>query len=148
MINNSTRIALGGDHAGFHFKEAIKKYLTENGFQVTDHGTNSESSVDYPDYVHPLAEQIEKGDADLGVLVCGSGNGVCMTVNKHQGIRAALVWNNELASLARRHNNANVICFGERFLKMESVLEMLDIFLQTSFEGGRHENRVNKISIH
>ncbi len=145
-MNNSLRVAVGGDHAGFHFKEAIKKYLIEKGFLITDHGTHSESSVDYPDYVHPLAEQIEKGDADLGVLVCGSGNGVCMTANKHQGIRAALVWNNELAALARKHNNANVICFSERFLKLESVLEMLEIFLHTSFEGGRHENRVNKIS--
>lgn len=145
-MNKNLRVAVGADHAGFRYKKMIKEYLEHEGMVVTDHGTNSEDSVDYPDYVHPLAIQVEKGEADFGVLVCGSANGVCMTANKHGGIRAAIAWNKELAQLARQHNNANVICFAARFSNESEVMEMLEVFLATPFEGGRHERRVKKIS--
>ncbi|MCL4115088.1 UNVERIFIED_CONTAM: hypothetical protein GTU68_049502 [Idotea baltica] len=111
-----------------------------------DFGTHDKNSTDYPDYVHPLATAIEKQEHDFGILICGSSNGVCMTANKHQGVRAAICWNKELAELARLHNNANVVCFAERFMPIELVLEMTDAFLNTDFEGGRHQRRVDKMS--
>jgi len=131
-------IAIGGDHAGFPYKESIKTLLKKAGYEVIDTGTDSLDSVDYPDYIHPLAESIEKGKAELGIIICGSGNGVAMTANKHQNIRAAIAWNQELASLARQHNNANV---SKRLAHM-----MVKTFLNTEFEGGRHARRVDKIS--
>lgn len=139
-------IAIGGDHAGFTYKQQLIDHLLEQGHQVVDFGTFDEQSTDYPDYVHPLARAIEAGAHDFGILICGSGNGVCMTANKHEGIRAAFAWNEELAELARRHNNANTICFGSRFLTIEAVKSMTDRFLATDFEGGRHQRRVGKIS--
>lgn len=139
-------IAIGCDHAGFDYKEAIKEMLLNKGLQVIDKGTFDTSSMDYPDVAHPVAEAVENGVATLGVLICGSGNGVCMTANKHAGIRAALCWNNELAALARQHNNANILCLPARFIALELAKEMTETFMNTDFEGGRHQNRVNKIS--
>ncbi|MDW8297491.1 MAG: ribose 5-phosphate isomerase B [Raineya sp.] len=138
-------IALGADHAGFTYKEAVKNWLLQKGFQVKDFGTHSADSVDYPDFAHPVAFAVEKGECTKGILICGSGNGVAMTANKHAQIRAALCWNKEIAQLARLHNDANILCLPARFVSVESALEMVDAFLQTSFEGGRHENRVRKI---
>ncbi len=140
------KIAIGGDHAGFTYKEEIKKMLAENGHEVTDFGPFSEASVDYPDFAHPLAISVEKGENELGILICGSGNGVAITANKHQGIRAALCWLDELGALARQHNNANVLCLPARFISPDLAKQITNTFLSTPFEGGRHENRVNKIS--
>lgn len=143
----STRtISIGCDHAGFPYKEGIIAYLNSNGFTVQDHGTHSPDSVDYPDHVHPVASDVETGIADFGVLICGSGNGVCMTANKHLGIRAALVWQEDIAALSRQHNNANVICIPARFVSLESAIRFVDVFIHTAFEGGRHENRVLKMT--
>ena len=139
-------IAIGCDHAGFPYKDSIKKFLEKEGFEVLDFGTNSADSVDYPDFVHPVAESIEAKKAQLGVLLCGSGNGVAMTANKHQEIRAALCWQKDIAALARQHNNANIIALPVRFISEELALEMVDIFMNTAFEGGRHARRVGKIS--
>lgn len=142
----SKEISIGGDHAGFSYKAELIKYLESAGYEVKDFGTYSEESTDYSDYAHPLASAVEKGEYEFGILVCGSGNGVCMSANKHQGIRAAIVWNEELASLSRQHNNANVVCIPARFVTVEAAIKMVDKFLTTEFEGGRHERRVNKIS--
>ncbi|WP_323755366.1 ribose 5-phosphate isomerase B [Roseivirga sp.] len=139
-------IGIGGDHAGYEYKSEIIPYLEALGFKVTDFGPNSTDSVDYPDYIHPMASQVEAGKLDLGIAICGSGNGVCMTANKHQGIRAALTWNTELASLARQHNNANVVCIPARFVDLDLAKEMTKVFLETDFEGGRHQKRVDKIN--
>lgn len=140
------KISIGNDHAGYDYKEAIKASLIAAGHEVTDHGTHGLDSVDYPDFAHPLATSVESGNTDLGILICGSGNGVCMTANKHQGIRAALCWNVELGALARQHNNANVLCLPARFISLDLAQEITNTFISTDFEGGRHENRVNKIS--
>lgn len=140
------KLAIGADHAGFELKETLKKWLLKNGFAVHDFGTHSAESADYPDFAHPVASAVEKQEFDLGLLVCGSANGVAITANKHQGIRAAICWNEELASLARQHNNANVLCLPARFISVELAEMILDRFLNTSFEGGRHARRVNKIS--
>lgn len=145
-FNKQLPIAIGADHAGYEYKEAIKKILADNGWLVEDKGTYSADSVDYADYAHPVATMVEKGEAALGVLICGSGEGVCMTANKHQGIRAALCWNEEVAKLARQHNNANVICLPARFVSQELAEGMVNTFLATEFEGGRHARRVEKIS--
>ena len=139
-------IGIGGDHAGFEYKNEIIPYLEGLGFKVTDFGPNSTDSVDYPDYIHPMASKVEAGELDLAIAICGSGNGVCMTANKHQGIRAALTWNSELAALARQHNNANVICIPARFVDLDLAKEMVKVFLETDFEGGRHQKRVDKIN--
>ena len=141
------KIAFGGDHAGFEYKERLIEYVKGEGYEAIDFGTHSTESTDYPDYVHPLAKAVEKGEADLGVLICGSGNGVCMTANKHQNIRAALCWNPELGALARQHNNANVLCLPSRFIDMDTARKILDLFLQAEFEGGRHQTRVDKIKL-
>jgi len=138
-------LAIGCDHAGFEYKEELKKILAAAGWQVSDKGTYSTDSTDYPDYAHPVANMVEQGQAAAGILVCGSGNGVCMTANKHAGIRAALCWNEEIAMLARQHNNANVICIPSRFVSFEVAEKMTNTFLDTPFEGGRHERRVEKI---
>lgn len=141
------RIAVGCDHAGFAYKELVKKMLTDEGYAVKDFGTFSEDSVDYPDFVHPLADSIERKEYDLGVLLCGSANGVAITANKHQKIRAAIAWQNEIAALARKHNDANVICIPARFVTEEEAKEFVKTFLSSSFEGGRHAGRVNKIAV-
>ena len=140
------RIAIGGDHAGFQYKERLIKHLEAQGHDIQDFGPNTDDSVDYPDHVHPLASSIASEDCDLGILICGSGNGVAMTANKHENVRAALCWNTELAALARQHNNANVICLAARFLAYEYAEGLVDTFVDTAFEGGRHERRVNKIN--
>ncbi|WP_143962931.1 ribose 5-phosphate isomerase B [Litoribacter populi] len=140
------KIAIGGDHAGFEYKAKMVQALTEAGYEVKDFGPDSNASVDYPDYVHPLSTAIENGEHDLGIVICGSGNGVAITANKHQGIRAALCWDEELAELARQHNNANVLAIPARFVTYELAEKMATLFLATDFEGGRHENRVNKIA--
>jgi ribose 5-phosphate isomerase B len=140
------KIAIGGDHAGFAYKQAIITFLKDKGHEVVDFGPFSDSSVDYPDFAHPLANAIEREDFIFGILICGSGNGVAITANKHQKIRAALCWTDEIASLARQHNNANVLCLPARFISLEKAITLTNIFLQTEFEGGRHEKRVNKIA--
>lgn len=140
------KIAVGGDHAGFDYKGKLIEKLAALGYEVKDFGPFSSDSVDYPDYVHPLCQAIESGKFDLGIVICGSGNGVAITANKHQGIRAALCWNEELAALARQHNDANVIALPARFISYEHAEKLSDIFLTTEFEGGRHQNRVNKIA--
>lgn len=139
-------IAIGSDHAGFELKEILKKHLGEKGIQLLDKGTYNTESVDYPDYAHPVAEAIEKHDASFGILICGSANGVAITANKHAGIRAALCWKNEIASLARQHNDANIICLPARFITNNEAIEMVVTFIHTEFEGGRHQGRVNKIN--
>jgi ribose 5-phosphate isomerase B len=138
-------IALGADHAGFAHKEQIKSWLETNGYVVTDMGTFSANSADYADFAHPVASAVESGQADRGILVCGSGQGVSMTANKHPGIRAALVWQPAIAKLTRQHNDANVICLPERFISLDDALESVRLFLTTEFEGGRHQRRVDKI---
>ena len=144
-FNKALPIAMGADHAGYEYKEEQKKMLTAAGWAVADKGTYSLESVDYPDFAHPVATMVHKGDAAAGILVCGSGNGVCMSANKHADIRAALCWTEEIASLARQHNNANVICIPARFVSPEKAEAMVNVFLSTPFEGGRHERRVEKI---
>ena len=140
------KISIGGDHAGFIYKEEIIKMLSTEGHEVKDFGPFSEASVDYPDFAHPVAASVEKGEAHFGILICGSGNGVAITANKHQGIRAALCWTEELGSLARQHNDANILCLPARFVDLELAKNIVNKFLSTAFEGGRHQNRVNKIS--
>lgn len=141
-----TKIAIGADHAGFEYKEILKTWLQTNGFTIKDFGTYSAESADYPDFAHPVASAVEKNEFDLGLLLCGSANGVAMTANKHQGIRAAICWKEELAELARTHNNANVLCIPSRHVSVELAEKILDKFLHSSFEGGRHGRRVDKIS--
>ena len=140
------KIAIGGDHAGFEYKGKLIEKLTTLGYEVKDFGPFSTDSVDYPDYVHPLSTAIEADEFELGIVICGSGNGVAITANKHQGIRAALCWNADLAALARQHNNANVLAIPARFISYELAENLAEIFLTTDFEGGRHQNRVNKIA--
>ncbi len=139
-------IAMGADHAGFEFKEELKKHLVNRSIAVIDFGTNSPDSVDYPDYIHPVADAIEEEKVSLGIILCGSGNGAAMTANKHPNIRAAICWNKSLAELARQHNDANIISIPTRFVSLEIAVEMVDAFLSTAFEGGRHARRVGKIS--
>lgn len=146
VFNTSLPIAIGSDHAGFEYKQAIIQWLTEKGFQVSNKGVNENKSVDYPDYAHPVASAVENGEAAFGILLCGSANGVCITANKHQGIRAGLSFELEVAKLIRLHNDANVICIPARFVSLEYAKQMLEIFITTAFEGGRHQTRVNKIA--
>lgn len=140
------KVAIGSDHAGFSYKASLKDWLITNGYEIKDFGTFSEESADYPDFAHPVAYAVENKEFELGILVCGSANGVAITANKHQGIRAAICWKEELASLARKHNNANIVCIPERFIDFELAKKIVETFLTTSFEGGRHERRVSKIS--
>lgn len=139
-------IAIGGDHAGFPVKKEIVLWLERNGYEYKDFGPDSEASVDYPDFAHRVAEAVEKGEFSLGILVCGSGNGVAMTANKHHGIRAALCWLEELGTLARQHNDANILCLPGRFVSVDLGLRIVQAFLSASFEGGRHARRVGKIN--
>ena len=140
------KIAIGSDHAGFDFKEEIVNHLEEQGHRVEDYGTHSIDSVDYPDFAHPVSKKVDAKEVDFGVLVCGSGNGVAMTANKHPNVRAAISWSNQISRLAREHNNANIIAIPARFVTIELAREMVDTFLNTEFEGGRHARRVGKIS--
>ncbi|MVZ66661.1 ribose 5-phosphate isomerase B [Sphingobacterium sp. DK4209] len=142
----SKKIAIGGDHAGFEYKAEIIEFLKELGYTVQDFGTYSTDSVDYPDFAHPVASSVEDKSNDMGILICGSANGVAITANKHQGIRAAICWLEEISALARQHNNANVVCIPARFIDLDLAKRIVKTFLTTDFEGGRHENRVNKIA--
>ncbi len=140
------KISIGNDHAGPDYKKAIVTFLEQKGHQVVNHGTDTADSVDYPDFGHPVALDVETKNADFGIVICGSGNGINMTVNKHQDIRAALCWTKEIAALARQHNDANIISIPARYTSIPQAVEMVDAFLNTAFEGGRHANRVNKIA--
>jgi ribose 5-phosphate isomerase B len=140
------KIAIGNDHAGTFYKQQITAELKENGIEVLNFGTNNTESVDYPDFVHPVAAALSDDEVDFGIVICGSGNGVSMTVNKHEAIRGALCWTKEIAYLARTHNNANILCIPARFTSVHQAKEMVNVFLNTEFEGGRHLNRVNKIA--
>ena len=140
-------IPIGSDHAGFETKQILIEHLIQLGYEVKDYGCYSDQSIDYPDYAHPVAEHIEANPGSLGILLCGSGNGISMTANKHQGIRAALCWLPELGALARQHNNANILCLPARFISEQTAKEIVDAYLNAEFEGGRHQNRVNKIYI-
>jgi len=139
------KISIGNDHAGTDYKFAIIKHLESKGIVVINYGTDSNDSVDYPDFVHPVANDIVNKEADFGILICGSANGVAMTANKYQEVRAGLCWNKEIVELTRQHNNANVLCIPARYTAIPQALQMVDTFLNTEFEGGRHQNRVNKI---
>ncbi|MCX7986503.1 MAG: ribose 5-phosphate isomerase B [Bacteroidales bacterium] len=141
------KIGIASDHAGYKMKEEIKSWLAEQGYEIVDYGTYSEESADYPDYAHKLADSVENKLVDIGISLCGSGNGINMTVNKHQGIRAALCWNTEISRLARAHNDANICSLPARFITLEEAKQIVDIFLHTTFDGGRHLNRINKIPL-
>lgn len=140
------KISIGNDHAGPDYKKAIVDFLQSKGHEITNHGTDGSASVDYPDFGHPVALDVENKKCDFGIVICGSGNGINMTVNKHQGIRAALCWTKEIAALARQHNDANIISIPARFTSIQQAVDMVETFLNTEFEGGRHATRVNKIS--
>ncbi len=146
-MQSDITVAIGCDHAGVDHKNAIKTHLEKQGIAVLDKGTNTLDSVDYPDYAHPVALSVESQEADFGVLICGSANGVCITANKHAGIRAALCWKDDVAALARQHNDANVICLPARYISTEEAIQFTDTFLHTDFEGGRHQKRVEKIDL-
>lgn len=141
------KIAIACDHAGYNLKQAVINYLKEQGAQVEDFGCYSTESCDYPDFAHPMATAVEKGECDYGITICSTGNGICMTANKHQGIRAALCWEHRLAELARQHNNANVLGLPANFISQETALDLVSTFFSTDFEGGRHERRINKIPL-
>lgn len=145
-METTKKIAVACDHAGYELKDTIKEKLINLGYEVKDFGTNGPESVDYPDFVHPLATAVENGEFPQGIIICGSGNGVNITVNKHQGIRSALCWTRELAEMARLHNDANVLALSSRYVDPAVSLECVDAFITTDFEGGRHQNRVNKIA--
>jgi ribose 5-phosphate isomerase B len=138
-------IPIGADHAGFQLKSEVIKHLESKGYQVKDYGCYSEESIDYADFGHPVADHVEANEGAKGIVICGSGNGINMTVNKHQGIRGALCWKKEIAQLAREHNDANILTLPARFISVEEALEMVDIFWNTAFEGGRHQKRIDKI---
>ncbi|MBO7203920.1 MAG: ribose 5-phosphate isomerase B [Bacteroidales bacterium] len=139
-------IGIACDHAGYQMKEELKVFLSEQGYQVKDFGTNSEESMDYPDVAHPLANSVESGECEFGIALCGSGNGISMTLNKHQQIRAALCWNSELAALAKQHNNANILSLPARFISLEEAKNIVRSYIDATFEGGRHQRRVEKIA--
>ena len=142
-----TKIAIASDHAGFKMKQSIIKDLEERGYEVCDYGTDTEKSVDYPDYGHPLAEAVESGKCTVGISLCGSGNGINMVTNKHQGIRGALCWNREITILARKHNDANICSIPARFVELDTAREIVNLFLGTAYEGGRHQQRIDKIPL-
>ncbi|WP_456441754.1 ribose 5-phosphate isomerase B [Psychroserpens sp.] len=140
-------ISIGNDHAGTDYKQAIQAHLEAKGFIVNNHGTNANDSVDYPDYVHPVANDVANGSVDFGILICGSANGVAMTANKHQKVRAGICWTKKITELTRQHNNANICCIPARFTAIQQAIQIVDAFLNTEFEGGRHQNRVDKIPL-
>ena len=139
-------LGIAADHAGYELKKALIEYLNSLGYEVKDFGTHSTESMDYPDVAHPLAEEVESGKLEKGIAICGSGNGISMTLNKHQGIRAALCWNTELAALARQHNDANILSLPARFIDTDTAKEIVKSYLESNFEGGRHQRRVEKIA--
>ena len=141
------KISIGNDHAGTEYKKAILNQLESLGHELKNYGTNSNDSVDYPDFVHPVANDVENSISDLGIIICGSGNGANMTANKHQGVRSALCWTKEITVLARQHNNANILSIPARFTSLQQAVDMVDVFLNTKFEGGRHQKRVEKIPL-
>tara|TARA_B110001454_G_scaffold17378_1_gene15626 strand:+ start:411 stop:839 length:429 start_codon:yes stop_codon:yes gene_type:complete len=141
------KIAIGNDHAGTDYKNEIVKVLKKQQITVYNHGTNKNESVDYADHIHPVAEQVEKKEVDKGIIICGSGNGANMTANKHQQIRSALCWNKEIVELARTHNDANILSIPSRFVTLNDAIEMVEVFIKTDFEGGRHEKRIKKMPI-
>jgi ribose 5-phosphate isomerase B len=145
-FDHTRPVAIGADHAGFDYKEDLISFLEAKGIAYKDFGTNSRDSVDYPDFAHPVAKAVEDGEASFGILLCGSANGVAITANKHAGIRAAICWGEEIAQLARLHNNANIICIPSRFVREGDAEKMVTVFMKTDFEGGRHERRVEKIA--
>lgn len=142
------KIGIAADHAGFHLKEELVEYLRHKGFDIQDFGTNSPESSDYADFAHPLSNAVSNQEVEKGIAVCGSGEGMCMTANKHPKVRAALVWNDEIAALSRQHNDANILCLPARFIESDAAKKMVDIFFETAFEGGRHERRIKKIPEH
>ena len=139
------QFSIGNDHAGVEYKEAIVSYLESKGHKVSNHGTDSEESVDYPDFIHPVAQDVSSKKANFGIIICGSGNGASMTANKHQDIRSALCWNKEIVALARQHNDANILSLPARFISIPQAIAMVEVYINTEFEGGRHQNRINKI---
>lgn len=141
------KIVIGADHAGFELKSKVIDYLKTNGHAVSDQGTFSEERADYPDFAHKVAESVLAAEADFGILMCGSGNGIAISANKHKGIRAALCWNSEIAALARQHNDANILVLPARYITVQEAFKCIDVFLAEKFEGGRHQARVNKIDI-
>lgn len=145
--NKKMKVVIASDHAGFEYKSKTVNFLEKKGINVIDMGPENDQRVDYPDFAHPVSEAIENKNIEFGILFCGSGNGINMSANKHQGIRSALCWKKEIAELARKHNNANVLALPARFITYEEVKEIVTVFLATNFEGGRHEKRINKISI-
>ncbi|MFK7781559.1 ribose 5-phosphate isomerase B [Psychroserpens sp.] len=140
-------ISIGNDHAGTEYKQAIQAYLKTKGFTVNNYGTNTNDSVDYPDFVHPVATDVTEAKANFGILICGSANGVAMTANKHQKIRAGICWTKEITELTRQHNNANICCIPARFTAVQQAIQIVETFLNTEFEGGRHQKRIDKIPI-
>lgn len=143
-----TKVAFASDHAGYDLKLFLEKIMEERGYEVVDFGTHSSESCDYPDFAHPAAEAVESGECAFGIAMCGTGNGISMTLNKHQGVRAALCWTVEIARLARQHNDANVLVLPARFIRPDEALAIVEAFLNTDFEGGRHQRRIDKISLH
>ena len=139
------KISIGNDHAGVSYKEAIIAYLEEKGFEVQNYGTDTEDSVDYPDFIHPVAKDVSDGKADLGIIICGSGNGAAMTANKHQKVRAALCWTKEIVALSREHNNANILSLPARYISIPQALAMVETYISSDFEGGRHQGRIDKM---
>lgn len=145
MKLNTMKISIGNDHAAPDYKDAIVAILQAAGYEIKNHGTNTTDSVDYPDFIHPVAKEVSTGEAALGIIICGSGNGAAMTANKYEKIRAALCWNKELVVLARQHNNANILSLPARFLSIPQAIAMVEAFINTEFEGGRHQGRIDKI---
>ncbi|MGB8375192.1 MAG: ribose 5-phosphate isomerase B [Salegentibacter sp.] len=141
------KIAIGNDHAGTSYKKRVMEYLNNKGIEVINYGTDSVDSVDYPDFVHPVANDVENNNVDMGIIICGSGNGANMTANKHQGVRSALCWTKEIAELAREHNNANILSIPARFVSEMQAIDMVQVFLDTEFAGGRHQKRIEKIPV-
>jgi len=140
-------ISIGNDHAGLEYKSAIIEHLKTKGYTIKNYGTDTNDSADYPDFVHPVASDVNNGKVDLGILICGTANGVGMTANKYQNVRAGVCWNSEISELARQHNNANIICIPARFTSIPQAIKMVDVFLETEFEGGRHKRRIDKIPL-
>lgn len=142
-----SKIAFASDHAGFQLKEILKHYMESKGYEIKDFGTFSEESCDYPDYAHPAAQAVESGECNLGITMCGTGNGMAMTLNKHQGIRAALCWKPEIGELAKQHNNANILVLPARFISEDEAKKIVDAFMNAEFEGGRHQRRIDKMPV-
>jgi len=140
------KVSIGNDHAGTKYKRTIVDYFKKKNFTVVNHGTDLEESVDYPDFIHPVAEDVKNKNSEIGFIICGSGNGASMSANKHKGVRSALCWNNEICKLSREHNNANILSIPARYVSIEEAIEMVEIFINTPFEGGRHQTRVEKIN--